>query len=262
MSSRVPRIVAAIAGLAFLLAPTTPAARAQALHLTGRGGDSDWVETPVVVQVKAPIAAGAYVLEDGRSTPIPAAVFLDGDERWLGAVLPKVAAGQAVLLCREAATIDRLDRGGRDPLPPSRRPPGGDDRRSAADDLSHESRQQAVLLPDRRPDRRIVHAGVSHGGRAGRGSRPSASAVVLVHSRQCQRDRFLVGRERQGDHPGEGASGRRRGARPGAAADAGCMARGRRPDGLRGSAQRRPSTGPGRTGSSISSSRSGRPPGR
>ena len=71
MSSRVSRIVAAIAGLAFLLAPTTPAARAQALHLTGRGGDADWVETPVVVEVKAPIAAGAYVLEDASEYPDP-----------------------------------------------------------------------------------------------------------------------------------------------------------------------------------------------
>ena len=95
MSSRGSRILAAIAGLAFLLAPTAPAAGAQALHLTGRGGDSDWVETPVVVQVKAPIAAGAYVLEDGLGVPRSRRPC-----SWMGiddgsaAVLPKVAAGK------------------------------------------------------------------------------------------------------------------------------------------------------------------------
>ena len=118
--------------------------------------------------------------------------------RWLGAILPRVAAGQAVLLRREAATIDRLDRSRRDPLPPLRPQPRGDDRRSAADRLIASSPgSKPFFFPLDRPDRRIVHAGLSHGGRAGRGSRPSASAVVLVHSRQCQRRRFLVGRERE-----------------------------------------------------------------
>ncbi len=95
MSFRCSRILAAIAGLAYLLAPDGPAVHAQALHLTGRGGDSDWVETPVVVQVKAPIAAGAYVLDQGpRETPIPAVVFMEEGRRWLGAILPGVPAGK------------------------------------------------------------------------------------------------------------------------------------------------------------------------
>ncbi len=62
---------------------------------SGRGGDAAWGETPVVVEVKTPIAVGSYVLDDARQgTPIPAVVFMDGDRRWLGAILPAVAAGQ------------------------------------------------------------------------------------------------------------------------------------------------------------------------
>jgi hypothetical protein len=77
-----------------LLWAMAPMARAQALHLTGRGGTSDWGETPVVVEIKTPIAAGSYLLEGSGGARLPAAVFEDGERRWLGAILPTVAAGQ------------------------------------------------------------------------------------------------------------------------------------------------------------------------
>jgi Methane oxygenase PmoA len=113
MSSRGSRILAAMAGLTFLVATAATAARAQTMHLSGRGGDADWGETPVVVEVKAPIADGAYVLDDGRGgAAIPAAVFLDGDRRWLGAILPAVPAGKPFSYALKPRPASSADRGG------------------------------------------------------------------------------------------------------------------------------------------------------
>jgi hypothetical protein len=112
MSSRGSRILASLAGLAFFMA-TAPAAQAQALHLSGRGGDADWGETPVVVEVKAPLADGAYVLDDGRGgAAIPAAVFPDGDRRWLGAILPAVPAGKPFSYSLKPRLASPADQGG------------------------------------------------------------------------------------------------------------------------------------------------------
>jgi hypothetical protein len=93
MSSGGSRLTVAIVWLGCLCAAASPAAPAQALHLTGRGGDADWGETPVVVPIKADLSPGSYVLEGGSSGPaIPAVVFEDADRRWLAAVLPAVPA--------------------------------------------------------------------------------------------------------------------------------------------------------------------------
>ncbi len=91
------RSVAAIAGFVLgfsLLAPAS--ARAQALQLIGRGGEAEWGETPVLVEVKAPAAPGAYVLEGAHGAAIPAVVFTEEDRRWLAAVLPSVPAGARI----------------------------------------------------------------------------------------------------------------------------------------------------------------------
>src|SRR4051794_31273366 len=89
------RLVAAIVGLGIGVWAVVPPARAEAWRLTGRGGDAEWGETPVVVELKAPIPAGSYVLEaGGTGGPITAAAFRDGDRAFLATVLPRVAARQ------------------------------------------------------------------------------------------------------------------------------------------------------------------------
>jgi hypothetical protein len=93
MSSRAIALRILIVAGGTLLAATAPMAEAQALRLTGRGGKADWSETPVVVEVKAPIAAGSYVLESADGTRTPAVVFADDDHRLrLATVLPSVPA--------------------------------------------------------------------------------------------------------------------------------------------------------------------------
>ncbi len=90
MSPGGPRVIVAI----LCLGPfCTPTIRAEGLHLAGRGGDTDWGETPIVLPIKADVSAGSYVLEAGHGeAKVPAVVFEDGDGRWLGAVLPAVPA--------------------------------------------------------------------------------------------------------------------------------------------------------------------------
>ncbi len=88
-----------------LLGALAPSARAQMLHLTGRGGTSDWGETPVMVEIKSPVAAGPYVLEASEGARIPAVVFLDDDDRlYLAAVLPAVPARKAFSLALKRPT--------------------------------------------------------------------------------------------------------------------------------------------------------------
>jgi hypothetical protein len=69
----------------------TAVCRAQTLRLSGRGGDTDWAETPLVLPIKAALSSGPYALEGQSSdSRIPATVFEDGDRRWLAAILPAV----------------------------------------------------------------------------------------------------------------------------------------------------------------------------
>jgi hypothetical protein len=89
------RLMAAIVGLGIGLLAGVPPSRAEAWRLTGRGGDVESGETPVVVELRVRIPPGAYKLDiQGQSGPIAAAVFLDGDRRFLGTVLPQVPARQ------------------------------------------------------------------------------------------------------------------------------------------------------------------------
>jgi len=89
------RLVAVIVGLGIGLAAAAQPARAEAWRLTGRGGDAEWGETPVVVELKRSIPPGPYVLETGGSGgPIAAVVFREDDRHLLGTVLPRVPARQ------------------------------------------------------------------------------------------------------------------------------------------------------------------------
>ena len=89
------RLVAAIVGLGIGLLAGVPPSRAAAWRLTGRGGDAESGETPVVVELRVPIPPGGYSLDiQGQRGPISAAVFVDGDRRFLGTVLPQVPARQ------------------------------------------------------------------------------------------------------------------------------------------------------------------------
>jgi hypothetical protein len=93
MSSRGCGMGKVIVVCACLVSVMAPRAQAQALRLTGRGGTSDWGETPVVVEIKRPLTAGSYVLQGPGGSPIPAVVFLQDDDRpWLGAILPTLQA--------------------------------------------------------------------------------------------------------------------------------------------------------------------------
>lgn len=94
-----------------VIACAAPAATAQAIHLTGRGGASDWPETPLVVDCPTTVVAGHYLLDDGSGgSPIPACVFEDGDHRRMGAILPAVPAGRRFsYLLRPAQAVDSSD---------------------------------------------------------------------------------------------------------------------------------------------------------
>jgi Methane oxygenase PmoA len=90
MSPRGYRLVAAILALGL---GASAAGRDETWHLTGRGGDTDLGETPVVVEIKTPLPDGSYSLLAGTSNnAIAATVFRDGDRRWLATVLPGVSA--------------------------------------------------------------------------------------------------------------------------------------------------------------------------
>jgi hypothetical protein len=90
------RLVTALVGLGIGLLTGAAPSRAEAWRLTGRGGDLEACETPLVVELKLPIPIGSYHVQvDGQSEPIAAVVFLDGDRRVLGTVLPRVPARQA-----------------------------------------------------------------------------------------------------------------------------------------------------------------------
>jgi hypothetical protein len=89
------RLAAAIVGIGIGLLAGDPPSRAGTWRLTGRGGDVDSGETPVVVAVRLPIPLGAYTLAlQGQTGPTAAVVFPDGEGRLLGTVLPRVPARQ------------------------------------------------------------------------------------------------------------------------------------------------------------------------
>lgn len=95
MSSRGTWIIAQLLLMGWLVGSSTAVSRAQTLHLSGRGGDADQPETPVILPIKAPLTAGTYAMV-GESTAarLPAVVFEEGDRRWLAAILPGSPAGK------------------------------------------------------------------------------------------------------------------------------------------------------------------------
>ncbi len=85
-------------GVALILAlgiGSSAAGRDETWRLSGKGGDIELAETPVVFEVKARLPEGSYSLEAG--TPghrIDATVFRDGDRLWIATILPHVSAGK------------------------------------------------------------------------------------------------------------------------------------------------------------------------
>jgi Methane oxygenase PmoA len=79
------------------LAPTGPPARADSWRMTVRGGETNLVEPPVVVELKEPVPVGLYVVHaPSGEGAFAAQIFEDKGVRRLGAVLPRVDARQAV----------------------------------------------------------------------------------------------------------------------------------------------------------------------
>jgi hypothetical protein len=95
VSSRGYHLVAAILTLGAGLLTAGLLAHAQTWHLTGRGGDVDLGETPLVVELAATVPDGTYLLEaDIPGEPIPVSVFQGGGHRWLATILPRVPAAK------------------------------------------------------------------------------------------------------------------------------------------------------------------------
>jgi hypothetical protein len=92
---------AGIAGLGIglgLLAATRPV-HADTWRITGRGGDLDLGETPVILAVPSSIPEGAFVLSGGNHDgPFPAVVFREGERTLWATVLPRVRAKEAFTL--------------------------------------------------------------------------------------------------------------------------------------------------------------------
>src|SRR5262249_45274989 len=110
-----PRLVAAIIGLGIGLLVGDAPSRAATWRLTGRGGDAESGETPVLVDLRVPLPPGNYLLDpDGQARPIAAVVFPDRDRRFLGTVLPRVPARREFsfvlkpLLASEPQTADGI----------------------------------------------------------------------------------------------------------------------------------------------------------
>jgi hypothetical protein len=92
----VPRGYLLVAVFLTLGIGSSAAGRDETWHLTGKGGETNLGETPVVVEIKAPLREGSYSLEAG--TPgelIPATVFQDRDRLWLATTLPGIPAAKA-----------------------------------------------------------------------------------------------------------------------------------------------------------------------
>jgi hypothetical protein len=90
-----------------VVAGTLPA-QAESWRVQVRGDGTDLGETPIVVALKQPLAAGAYLLEASGSGPTaarPAQVFADQGKSYLATILPTVAKDEkATYTLRPAAS--------------------------------------------------------------------------------------------------------------------------------------------------------------
>ena len=113
MSSRGYGFVAAILTLGI----SAPVAQAQTWRLSGRGGDSELGETPIVVALKVPATDGIYSLTGPTSgESIPAVVFRTAIGTSSRPSCP-ASRREGVLLCDEATAAARLAHFRRDPVP-------------------------------------------------------------------------------------------------------------------------------------------------
>jgi Methane oxygenase PmoA len=91
----VPRGYLLVAAILALGIGSSAAGRDESWYLTGKGGDIDLGETPVVAEIQTSLPEGSYSLEAGTPrTAIAATVFRDGDRRWLATILPRVLANK------------------------------------------------------------------------------------------------------------------------------------------------------------------------
>jgi hypothetical protein len=79
--------------------------------MTFHGGETGHGEAPLVAEVKEELPAGLYFLEPaGGGDPVTAQVFLDGDKRFLAAVLPRVATSRPTDYRLERKKVQDRDR--------------------------------------------------------------------------------------------------------------------------------------------------------
>ena len=210
-----------LAAALLVAAPAGPALAADQSEVTVRGVGVALGETPVNVELDgAAFEPGRYALHGADSATIEGQVYRDGDRTFLAFVLPGLDA-DAERRYRMIAVDD--------------------DSRINGVSIDEEGRDLRVLIDGEQftvyraddapkpyfypligPTGFAIHAVVSDGRRRGRGPRPSAPAILLVHPRRRQRRRLLGLRPAQRAEPplrqdrgGVAAGGRRRpGRRP------------------------------------------------
>jgi hypothetical protein len=98
------RIAWALGLVGSLVVLSAGSASAESWRVRVQGHGSDLGVTPLVVELRAPLPAGNYVLQsEGPSKPIPAGVFADDGRLYLGAVLEHASASAPETYTLQAA---------------------------------------------------------------------------------------------------------------------------------------------------------------
>jgi hypothetical protein len=97
MRKHIHRAAVVFAFFSFGILPANRPASAESWRVAIRGGEADLVETPLVVEIKLPLPVGLYAMEPASGgDAVPAQVFEDRGGRFLGMVLPGLAANRTV----------------------------------------------------------------------------------------------------------------------------------------------------------------------